>query len=162
MLDLSHYDEMAAPATNSGNRLGANDLPDGDYEFEIKKVYLKTSKKQQTPIISMELQVLSGPAFVGNVIERPSFITSQEAFGFVLADCLKLGFDADQWKKATGRPASQEIEKAAKLMEGLRFAGQKKTNGTYHNVYIDKRLNTDGKPAKFTAADLDAAPKDPF
>lgn len=160
MLELQNYDEAAAPQRNGG-RTPTSDLPDADYEFEVKSAVIKISKEKKTPILSMDLIVLTPGEFEGAVIERPSFMVNQESFNMALADFLTLGFDSNQWTKANGRPASQELEKAIHLIPGLRISGTKKKNGTFHNIYINKRLD-DGRPLKFSSNDLNNAPTDPF
>lgn len=160
MLDLKHFDEGAAP-TAGGTKKPASELPDANYDFEVKTAKIKVTAKQKTPILTMDLCVMSPGPLEGAEVERPSFITSQESFNVVLSDLGRLGFDTPLWTLANGRPASDEIDKAVKLLPGLRFHGAKKTNGTYHNIYINERMD-DGKPATFGPDELNAVPRDPF
>jgi hypothetical protein len=70
--------------------------------------------------------------------------------------------------RADGRPFSVELDKAIKLLKGLRFQGTKKTNKNgekiYHNLYVDERVRTDSQPERFGPEQLNAAadPDDPF
>lgn len=158
-VDLTEFDEKAVPL----GRIELATLPDGDYTLQIVKAALRQSEKKGTRICNMKCTVLSSPGgkLDGATIERPSFLTSQEAMNMLLADCGKLGFDSDQWKMTNNRPASQELPRALELMAGVKFSAEKKQSGTFHNINIKERLE-DGKPKKFTAADLAEVELDPF
>lgn len=164
MFDLKQFDKEAKPS--EATYASAKDLPDGDYDFEIVSAAFKTAKKKETKeemtILEMDLLVLSPAAHHDKRVPRSSFLTSQKAFDVLLADLKRLGFDSDQWTVANNRPASDELDKAIKLMPGLRFSSKKETNGTFHNINIRERLGTDGKPQTFDAKALNEAPADPF
>lgn len=171
MVDLEQFDAEAAPK----GRTDASDLPDGEYEFEIKSAKLKTTKQKKT-ILSMDVLVLKGSR-EGLTVERPSFLTSKESFNMCLNDFATLGFDAENWTLANDRPASKELNKAVHWLSdrakdaedgkdgvpgnGLRFKGSKKKNGEFHNIDVKERL-TDGHPAKIGEAELAEVTLDPF
>ena len=168
MVDLEQFDDDAMPK----GRADASDLPDGDYEFEIEKAIVKTSKEKKKVILSMDLLVVKGHK-EGSSVEKPYFLSSQDAVNICLDEFVRLGFDCENWKKANGRPMSQELEKAtywltdvakAAKAEGkpaIRFRASKKKNGEYHNINIKERL-ADGHPAKIGEAELATVQLNPF
>jgi hypothetical protein len=165
-LDLRQYDDDFVPAPPAAAMSKVEGLADGEYLLEIAEAKCKTPKGNN--ILELHLEVLSPGPHEGMSIQHSLFINNAEAANRVGRDLLTLGFDTDQWKVANGRPFSVEFEKAVKLLKGLRFKGTKKTNEsggkTYHNLYIDERVRTDGQPERFGPEQLNAAadPDDPF
>ncbi len=166
MTDLEQYDDDAKPAT-SRFASGLDQIKDGEYDFEVASAVMKTTTKDNTPLCSFKLVIISEGAHAGAEVERASFVKDRESFNVLLGDFRKLGFDSDDWTKANGRPASQEVDKAVKVAVGMRFRGKKhsnaskKDNKVYHNLDILKRIE-DGKPVQVGKKELDAADKDPF
>jgi hypothetical protein len=165
MIDLSQFDseyQVPDPAEQKDRSYlsGPECLPDGaNYDLEIQSATM-TVTKDGTNLFKMVLKVIGGK-FDGTVLEKPSFIKTKENINFLGKEMLTLGFDSDQWTLENGRPFSQEFPKAMRLLAGVRFSGQRKDSPgskgrSFHNLYINKRLE-DGKPAKFTAADIAAA-----
>jgi len=155
-------DDVPAGAGYGGKEL--KNLPDGDYQFEINTASFAPTKKDGHLIFKMEVEVIDG-AMSGNVAEIPHFLTNKDginevAIGILKKDLKTLGFDADEWKKSANRPLSGELTKAIPLLFGMRFKGKKVTNKNgYANLYVNERLATDGKPATFGLAELNAAAK---
>ena len=163
MVDLEQFDAEAAPK----GRTDASDLPDGDYEFEIKAAKIKTTNQKKN-ILSMDVLVIKG-AKEGMTVERPSFLVSKDSFNMCLNDLARLGFDAENWTLAKERPASKEIDKAVHWLtdrakdaedgkegappNGLRFKGTKSQSGKFHNINIKERLE-DGHPKSIGEVEL--------
>lgn len=161
MYDLGSYDDDFAPAEPAVAMTKAEELTDGNYEWEVKKAAIKHPKGHV--ILELALEVISAGKHAGAVIQHSLFMDDRDGVARVGRDLLTLGFDTDQWLKAKGRPFSQEFPKAVKLLPGLRVKGQKKTNekkekgvmvGHYHNIYLNERLATDGRPAHFGPEEL--------
>lgn len=173
-IDLRKYDEEAAPAKGGATGLRASDLSDGKYEIAIDKAVIKEVKGNN--ILELTMTVLSPGKHEGAQFTNGWFMNDQEGFNRVLGNIFEtLGFDTPNWKKANGRPASAEMVKALRWLSGLRFAGRKVTsekkgkdgkpmpNEFWHNIYIDKRLDTDGKPRYIGPVELNEPDADdPF
>jgi hypothetical protein len=167
-LDLRQFDEDFTPAPSTANLSRPEDLTDGVYEFEITSAQLKNPKGHN--ILELHLVVLTPGVHDGMNIQFSKFLDSAEAAARIGRDLATLGFDTGDWKVTNGRPFSVEFDKAVKLLPGLRWRGTKKTSQsadgtkTYHNLFVDERVRTDGKPERFGPAELNAAaePDDPF
>jgi hypothetical protein len=163
--ELEQFDNEFTPAPPTATS-GPEDLTDGEYLFEVAEARLKKPKGNN--ILEMALLVLTPGKHEGATIQYATFINNHESAARVGRDLRTLGFDTDEWKKPNGRPFSAEIDKAIKLLPGLRWKGVKKTNKngekTFHNIYINERVLTDGKPQHFGPAELNgtADPNDPF
>lgn len=173
-MSTATMDELDAKADDipAGDGFGAKDLknlPDGEYQFEIKSAEFGPTKKSGHQLFKMDCEVIDG-AQKGTVVQVPHFLTgdkgvNEAGVGILRKDLGILGFDQDKWVRANNRTFSGELKKAALYMPGLRFKGKKVTNGQYANLYVNERLKTDGKPAAIGPAELDGAAKeneDPF
>jgi hypothetical protein len=190
--DLSAFDDDDfKPAEKRPLLVKPEELPDGQYDFEITKGYIQATGgngKDPHIIWKMELKVLSGGKYDGAMVDFAMFIDTKDASERAARILKDIGFDSDLWKGKPGnpgaRPFSEEFPKAVSLAARmrLRLKGAKKANeGTdkktgatklYHNLYINGRATVgadknaavvDGKPANFTAEDLNAKDEsDPF
>jgi hypothetical protein len=137
--DLEQFDQSYSP--QAGRRPGLDVLPDGDYDFEILDAKLDTTPKQHVRIVRVGLRVTSAGSSQGQTLEHISFLNNQTAIDILGSTLCTLGFDADQWTVASGRPFSKELPKALPRMRGLRFRGTKKKNQDgFHNLYYNARL----------------------
>ncbi len=168
---LADFDDdfTTATATRPGGDFDLKDLPDGEYEFEVAACESKDT--QSGPIVSMKLMILSDGKFAGKKVERAYFLTKKDEGGArvknenQIAELRKdlgvLGFDVENWTNANGRPFSKTLPEACRVMQGCGVKGKKKQNGKFANLYLNERLATDGKPAKFGADELKPEPE-PF
>lgn len=153
---------------NFGQMTGKLDgITDGDYDFEINEAAHKIKTEKGMLILEINMEILTPGKHQGAKVQHAMFITDRDSANRVGKDLTTLGFDCEEWTKANSRPFSQEILKVAKVLKGLRFKGKKATNKSdgkvYHNLYVNKRLENDGKPARLGPEQLDAAdPDDPF
>lgn len=146
------------------------DLTDGEYDFTIRDAKVKNLAAKSKLIIELKLDVLTAGKHQGHEIQHTLYISDKDSAVRVGRDLKTLGFDCDNWTRANDRPFSQEIMKIGKVLRGLMFKGKKQTNKgtdgrTFHNLYIQKRLASDGKPTVLGPAELDAADPendDPF
>lgn len=180
---LEDFDDDFPTATAPAGRAGKlEDLPDGEYLFEITRCEVKGDDETRGngPLVTLKLQVLTdGPQFEANV-EHTYWLTKKDDagqrvknerdVGQLKKDLETLGFDVKEWTKEHARPFSAELLKAAKAMRGVAFHGKKKTNTgnqgkKFHNLYVNSRSDQDGKPGTFGPAELAAAAAadaDPF
>jgi hypothetical protein len=159
-VDLEQFDDDFNPKNDGGAEI----LADGDYDMEVAEC--GTKKTSNFFIIEAKFTVIEGPTPPGTTIKHAWFISDRDSANRFGKDMITLGLDADEWTTANERPFSKEVEKAVLLLPGLRFRAKKKANEskdgkgqskTYHNLYLNKRLETDGRPARFGAEDLNEA-----
>lgn len=165
-MGMESFDDEVEVVKAGGKTL--KDLPDGDYEFVIDKV--EQSDTKAGTLLRLKMVVLTeGPAS-GKEVDHVYFMTSLDkntqklalnevAMSMLKKDLATLGFDEPEWKKAAGRPFSNELKKAQFAMKDMKFKGKKSTNGNYANLYVNERLE-DGKPKTFGPKELEAATKD--
>lgn len=174
MADFSGWDghgDKGKPTKGFGS--GLENMEDGDYCFQIERASAREVKSgsEKKMILGLKLKPLSklekeGEEWVsasdeGAVfpeIKHDIWVGSQEEFDRLLGTLQTLGFDSANWKSANGRPFSQEFPKCCRHLRGMWFVGHKKTNEsggkTYHNLYINERLISDGKPEQYGAEEL--------
>lgn len=167
MAGLATFDDEAEKVAPGGaTKLAA--IADGEYELIIEKATIKEVKGSN--VVEMKLTILTEGVHTGAEVTQSSWITNinketnkpelnQVAVGILKKDLETLGFDIPEWTKANNRPFSQELPKALHCLTGVKFKGKKVTNGKYANLYINERLPSDGKPAKFGPTELEAAAK---
>lgn len=162
--NLEDFDDDFVPGTGKAS---VENLSDGEYDFQIESGAFKVIK--DFAILELTVQVISGGKHAGDHFQHSLFVSDKESASRVGKDLKTLGFDCDDWTKAGGRPFSKELPKVTRCIKGVRFKGVKKTNKneekkkTYHNLYINKRLDTDGLPSKFGPEQLNITdPDDPF
>lgn len=163
MFDLRNFDDEFEPAAPASTFCKPEEIPDGIYDFCI--VTAVTKQPKGNFLVELGLRIESAGKCEGMVVQHAMFMNDLDSVKRVGRDLKTLGFDTDNWKKANGRPFSVEFEKALKILPGIRVRGRKKTNekkeqgkvvAVYHNLYLDKRLATDGKPEFFGAGELNA------
>lgn len=157
MIDRSQFNKAAKQAA----RGGIEALPDGKYEFEVTRCEVK--EVGQNLIYLREAVVLGGD-FDGHKVAWDTFIQSKgevrdRAVKDVTKDLETLGFPADAW--LDDEVWLDMVIASAAAVVGRRFKGTKKENESggkkYQNLYVNERLATDGKPARFADEDLKQA-----
>jgi hypothetical protein len=142
-------------------------LPDADYDVEIVGSVMKEAAGKT---IFTFLTVVKGGEYDGWKCEKAIFLeknggTDEEKAAYraqriqeIRADFKTLGFDSENWTKANGRPFGEQWKIACDVMKGLKVRVKKKKNGTFVNVYFNKRLaDKDGRAATFGPADMVAS-----
>jgi hypothetical protein len=167
---LEVFDDDFKPASPVGGEIQAADLADGEYTFEIVEAKIKMPKGNT--LLELLLQVLTPGDHEGKTLAQTYWLNDPEDAARVGRVLLNLGFDADRWQKALGRPFSKELPKAVRLLPGLRVQATKKINEvaatatkparTFHNIYLNKRAPTDGKPATFGPQELNQVADEEF
>lgn len=173
---LEDFDDDFPTATATRGGLDLEKLPDGEYQVSVKALEVK----EANDLISLKLEILSDGPHAGASVEKTYWMTqknqqtglkekNERQMVELRKDLTALGFDPDNWTKQNSRPFSVEIRRAANAIPGVCFRAKKKQGGKkpsapghYQNLYVEERLPDDGKPLKFTTADLDEANVDPF
>lgn len=147
-------------------------LIDGNYEMVFRTAKNSVNPTKGAFIIATELEILSAGKHMGQRVKIDHWIKDGDSRDRVIKMLIILGFDCDQWTKANNRAFSKEIQNVYKVLPGMRVKAKKATNDgvdvdgkkvTYHNLYINERLLTDGKPARIGPDLLHAADEaDPF
>lgn len=175
-VSLEDFDDDFPTAKPGGYKRGdfeLDALTDGEYVFQIESAELKSSS-----LFKLNLELVSEGPLAGGKIEHPYFFTKKnpdgtyeknaDKIGQLKKDLTTLGFDVENWTKDNSRPFSVELPKTPLALAGMRIVVSKKTGGkkagggNYHNLYIERRGEGDGKPAKIGARELEEANFDPL
>jgi hypothetical protein len=151
------FTKAKEPQRKQGGGLEA--LPDGEYEFHIDGGEVKETKAG--PMVKLDLVVLApGAPHDGAKCEHTYFLTknngtekNENQIAQLKKDLATLGFDVDNWTRENQRPFSKQLDLALGIIGGVQFKGKKKANSsgqkTFHNLYVNQRSATDGKPETF-------------
>jgi hypothetical protein len=159
------FDDVAdkTPAGSGFEAKSLSRLPDGDYRLQVSGAKFEETKKGHR-IFKIEVEVIDGN-HAGQKCDWPHFLSSPEkginetGIGILKKDLSTLGFDQENWTKENKRPLSGELPKVATAIVGVRFKGKKTSKDKNANLYVNERDTSDGKPAKFGPAELNAADK---
>ncbi len=110
--------------------------PDGKYQVIVDKVEMARSKQTNSPMLKWQLKIL-GPHCVGRYLFRNNMIASHENLKWLKTDLVLCGL---QLEKLSDLP-----HRLNELLD-VTLEVQKKTNGTYTNVYLNKRIEIDVPP----------------
>jgi hypothetical protein len=110
-------------------RPGFDTLPEGDYELAVTDAAFDQIGGK--PVVRVVLQVL--PA--GACVERVYWVERQQEMNSLCADLLTLGFPANTWGAAHGKPLKVELPRALSALIGYRIRARKTTRqGTGTNA----------------------------
>ena len=112
------------------------EVPDGRYQVIVEKVEMARSKQTNTPMLKWQLKIL-GPHCAGRYLFRNNMIASHENLKWLKTDLVLCGL---QLEKLSDLP-----HRLNELLD-VTLEVQKKTNGTYTNVYLNKRIEIDVPP----------------
>ncbi len=166
MVDFSQFDDdFNAPKKAKGkfNSDNAALLDDGNYEMQVTGA--TTKEINGNPVVTITLLVTGETPFAGWFVEKPYFLVKKDGtkdsrkVQDLRDDLATMGFDTTGWKLGTHLPL------ALKAMVGCGVKVKKKAggdHGQFANLYLNGRLDTDGKPAQFTIADLEAQAESPL
>lgn len=166
MPTLEDYeDEIDNIPVGGGSNGDLKALPDGEYEFQLTKGAYKVIEKTGSECVDLSFDVVSDGPFCAKTFRHTYWLTNKDggglnevSIGILKKDLKTLGFDVDDWRKANGRPFLGELKKALKVMAGgVQFHAKKSSKSGYAQLYINRRSATDGKPATFGPAELNAA-----
>ncbi len=143
---IARFDDQYQPAERQQRHPGLEALTDNqEYDFTIQSAEIALTPEKKEPIFRMILRVDKGSLpHIGLTVETVRFFNSADASGYLGADLITLGFDADKWTKANNRSFSAELAAAIPKLAGIRFAAKKVSKqgdkGVFHNLYINRRL----------------------
>lgn len=141
---------------------GLAGLPDGVYEFEHGTYAFKETAGDN--LILARTAVVTGGAHDGHKVSWDTFLIlkgeeKDRNISQLTKELEALGFPAAAWAEAG--VWFDRVEKLTGAVAGVRFRGKKRANASgdkvYQNLDIVERVPTDGKPAKFTDADIEEA-----
>lgn len=129
--DLSHLDDAYSetPLETSDRE----SIPDGKYTARVTKAMLATSKKSGDPMLKWELTIVAGD-YEGRKLFRNNMLANPENLKFLKKDLNTCGMTLDKLSSLGNR-----LEELLDLVLEV----QKKTNGEYENVYLNKRVTLD-------------------
>lgn len=160
MSRLNSYSRQAAnvPAGATSSYPKLDSVPDGTYDWEIAAADLK--ELAQGDVFELQITALSGVA-AGKTVQYSNWLSgtdkvtgefglSERAVGRLKEELSVLGFQHEKWPEFD---FFAELVKSIPNMVGLRFRGEKSTNGKYHNLKFVQRLpGGAAKPPASTAA----------
>jgi len=139
MSDFSDFDDYFSPSEPK-KFLNINDLPVGDYEFQIQKAEATQLMKTGEKIVDFSLLVAKGP-MQGSTVSRTYFFRTDMSVNMFGADLVLLGLPAQTWTKEHGKKFSVEMPKALPTLNGKTFRGSiKESNGKDGKVYKNLRI----------------------
>ena len=95
MSDFSDFDDYFSPSEPK-KFLNINDLPVGDYEFQIQKAEATQLMKTGEKIVDFSLLVAKGP-MQGSTVSRTYFFRTDMSVNMFGADLVLLGLPAQTW-----------------------------------------------------------------
>lgn len=147
--DLAQYDDDFAKAPVEEKEF--EEPPDGKYQVLVDKVEMTRAKQSGTPMLKWQLRII-GPRCVGRYLFRNNMIASPENVKWLKNDLVTCGMDVG------GLKLSDLPDRLSELLD-VQLEVQKKTNGEYANVYLNRRIEID-LPAEFSAGRANAGADD--
>jgi len=115
MSDFSDFDDYFSPSEPK-KFLNINDLPVGDYEFQIQKAEATQLMKTGEKIVDFSLLVTKGP-MQGSTVSRTYFFRTDMSVNMFGADLVLLGLPAQTWEREDLQGFHQGIQRQRR--EGL-------------------------------------------
>lgn len=173
-INLKRFDGNA-PAPTKGFENELEKVKDGEYEVAVTAIETKDVevKKEAGCLLTLTLVVENG-ADVGSTFPHKYFLTNQDKINRFCGDLESIGFDPGNWTTANNRPFSDELDKAIRVLKGMKLKIRKSSKHveadktTYHNLYVNGRVAdaqgkpTDGKPLMIDAAYLNKMNENAF
>lgn len=131
--DLAQYDDDFAGAPVEEKEF--EEPPDGKYQVLVDKVEMARSKQTNAPMLKWQLKIV-GPRCAGRYLFRNNMIASPENVKWLKNDLATCGMDVQSLK------LSDLPNRLGELLD-VTLEVQKKTNGEYANVYLNKRIHID-------------------
>ncbi len=140
--DLAQFDDDFAEAPLEERDF--EEPPDGKYQAIVDKVELTRSKTSNQPMLKWQLKII-GPRCKGRYLFRNNMIASPENVKWLKTDLATCGMDVAELR------LSDLPNRLGELLD-VTLEVQKKTNGEYVNVYLNRRIEID-LPEDFQTAD---------
>ena len=129
-LDLAQFDDDFAQASVENRDF--EEPPDGRYQVVVDRVELTRSRQSNTPMLKWQLRIM-GPTCAGRCLFRNNMIGTPENVRWLKYDLATCGVDVSRLK------LSELANHLDKLLD-VALEVQKRTNGEYTNVYINRRI----------------------
>jgi len=134
--DLAQYDDDFAEAPVEEKEF--EEPPDGKYQVLVDKVEMARAKQSGAPMLKWQLKII-GPRCAGRYLFRNNMIASPENVKWLKNDLATCGVDVG------GLKLSDLPNRLGELLD-VQLEVQKKTNGEYTNVYLNRRIEIDVPP----------------
>ncbi len=135
MVDLAQFDDDFAEAPVEKK---FEEPPDGKYQVLVDRVEMARSKQTGSPMLKWQLKIL-GPRCMGRYLFRNNVIASPENVKWLKSDLATCGMDV------AGLKLSELPHRLGELLD-VTLEVQKKTNGEFVNVYLNRRIEIDVPP----------------
>lgn len=112
--------------------------PDGKYQVIVDKVEMARSKTSNQTMLKWQLKIL-GPRCAGRYLFRNNMIASPENVKWLKNDLATCGIDVANLR------LSDLPNRLGELLD-VTLEVQKKTNGEFANVYLNRRIQIDVPP----------------
>lgn len=132
-IDLSQFDDDFADAEIE--KIDNEEPPDGKYQVAVEKVELAKAKTSGNTLLKWQLRII-GPRCRGRCLFRNNVIATAENVKWLKKDLDAAGMEV------SGMKLSDLPDRLKELLD-VTLEVQKKTNGEYTNVYINRRLDID-------------------
>ncbi len=133
-VDLSRFDNEFAEAPVEEK---TESVPDGKYQANVDKVEITTARSSGNPMLKWTLRIL-GPSYRNRLLWRNNVMATRENIRWLKNDLHVCGLDL---QKLSDLPANLE-----KLLD-VKLEITKRTKGDSENVYFNRRLVLDERPA---------------
>lgn len=143
--DLAQFDDDFAEAPVEEKEF--EEPPDGKYQVLVDKVEMTRSKERNLPMLKWQLKIL-GPRCTGRYLFRNNVIASPENVKWLKNDLATCGMDV------AGLKLSELPNRLGELLD-VTLEVQKKTNGEYTNVYLNRRIQIDVPPEHAASRNTD-------
>lgn len=131
--DLSQFDDAFEDATVEP--MENEEPPDGKYQVFVEKVSIGNAKTSGNPMLKWQFRII-GPRAQGRCLFKNNVLASAENVKWLKKDLDAAGMDVATLKLSDLPNRLEEL-----LDRQLEI--QKKTNGEYTNVYINRRISID-------------------
>ena len=135
-------DENVADLPVPESQGGSDDVPDGKYQARVTAACMLRKKKDDSPMLKMELEIMTGK-YAKSVLVRFNQFATEQNRGYLKKDLQTMGMTLARWRDLPGR-VTELVNKAVEVQV-------KNREGLPCNVYINK-LITGTAPANVTKA----------
>lgn len=135
-LDLAQFEDRFESAAVEQRKY--EEPPDGKYQVVVDRVELARSQTSGNLMLKWQLKIL-GPKCVGRYLFRNNMIATADNLKWLKTDLATCGMDVNTLK------LSDLPNRLGELLD-LTLEVQKKNNGQYTNVYLQRRIQVDVPP----------------
>ena len=130
--DLAQFDEAYRNAEVEDR--DREEVPDGNYQVNVERVEMVRARTSGRPMLKWTLRIL-GPTHAGRVLWRNNVLASDENIRWLKSDIATCGLEIER--------VSDLPERYPELLD-RKLEIAKRTRGENTNIYINRRIVTDG------------------